>query len=139
MASLFPCLWLSHVTASCRGHHRDPSGTQNVSEHLPGFLQTQMEEELTGVFGWTGLAGLSEAMVWVSTAALRLGDCSWEGTSARALFNASIAGAPHVGVHTDSSIHPDRQAPKALAAEGALCVNAPAIHTDSWCLTLVDV
>lgn len=124
---------------SCLGHLRDMSGTQNVSEHLAGFLQTEMEEELTRVFGRTGLAGLSEAMVWVSTAALRLGDCSRKGTSTRALFNASIAGAAHVGVHTDSSIHPDSQAPEALAAEGALCVNAPAIHTDPWCLALVDV
>lgn len=115
------------------------SGTQNVSKNLPGFLQTQMKEELTRVFGRTGLAGLSEAMVWISTAALRLSDCSWKGTSTRALFNASITGAAHVGVHADSSIHPDSQAPEALAAEGALCVNAPAVHTDSWRLTLVDV
>lgn len=124
---------------SCLGPGRDPAGTQNVSEHLPDFSQTQMEEELTRVFGRTGLAGLSEAMVWVSTAALGLGDCSRKGTSARALFNASIAGAAHVSVHTDSAVHPDRQAPEALAAEGALGVNAPAVHTDSWCLALVDV
>jgi len=115
------------------------AGTQNVSEHLAGFLKTQVEEKLTRVFGRTGLAGLSEAMVWVSTAAFRLGDCSWKGTSARSLFNASVAGAAHVGVHTDSSVHPDRQAPEALAAEGALRVNAPAIHTDSRRLALVDV
>lgn len=98
-----------------------------------------MEEELTRVFGRTGLAGLSEAMVWVSTAALGLGDRSRKGTSARALFNASVAGAAHVGVHADSSVHPDSQAPKAFAAEGALCVNAPAIHTDPRRLALIDV
>lgn len=98
-----------------------------------------MEEELTRVLGRTGLAGLSKAMVGVSTAALRLGDCSWEGASTCALFNASITRAAHVGVHTDPSIHADGQAPEALAAEGALCVDAPAIHTDPRCLTLVDV
>lgn len=120
-------------------HLGDLPGTQNVSEHLPGFLQTQMEEELTRVFGRTGLAGLSEAMVWVSTAALGLGDRSRKGTSARPLFNASVAGAAHVGVHTDASIHADSQAPEALAAEGALRVNAPTVHTDSRRLALVDV
>lgn len=85
------------------------------------------------------MAGLSKTMIWVSTAALGLRDCSWKGPRTRALFNASITGAAHVGVHTDSSIHPDSQASKAFTSEGALCVYAPAIHTDSWCLTLVDV
>lgn len=78
-------------------------------------------------------------MIWVSTAALRLRDRSWKGPRTRALFNASVTGAAHVGVHTDSSIHPNSQASKAFTSEGALCVYAPAIHTDSWCLTLVDV
>lgn len=114
-------------------------GPWDVSEHFPGLLQAQIEEKLTRVFGRTGLAGLSEAMVWVSTAALRLGDGSWEGTSARALFNASVTGAAHVGVHADPSVHPDRQAPQALAAEGALGVNAPAVHADSRRLAFVDV
>lgn len=98
-----------------------------------------MVEELTRVFGWTGLAGLSEAVVWVSTAALRLGDCSWKGTSAGALLNATVAGAAHVGVHTDPPVHADGQAPQALAAEGALGVDAPAVHTDPRGLALVDV
>lgn len=123
---------LGHLT-------ENPSQTHSVSEHIPGFCKPIWQKELTRVFGRAGLAGLPKAMIWVRTAALRLGDCPWKGTGTCALFNASVTGAAHVGVHTDPSIHPDSQASKAFTSEGALCVNAPAIHTDSWRLTLVDV
>lgn len=78
-------------------------------------------------------------MLGVGAAALGLGDGAGEGPGARAHLDGAVAGGPHVRVHTHSPVHADGQAGGALAAEGALRVDAAAVHADAGRLTLVDV
>lgn len=78
-------------------------------------------------------------MLGVGAAALRLGDGAGERPRARAHLDGAVAGGPHVRVHTHSPIHADGQAGGALAAEGALRVDAAAVHANARSLTLVDV
>lgn len=78
-------------------------------------------------------------MLGVSAAALRLGDGAGERPRARAHLDGTVAGGPHVGVHAHSPVDADGQAGGALAAEGALRVDAAAVHANAGCLTLVDV
>lgn len=78
-------------------------------------------------------------MFRIGTAALRLGHCTWERARARAHLDSAVAGGPHVCVHTHSTIHIDSQARWALAAEGALGVDAAAVHANARCLTLIVI
>lgn len=78
-------------------------------------------------------------MFRIGTAALRLGHRAWEWARARAHLDGAVAGGPHVCVHTHSTIHVDSQARRALAAEGALRVDAAAVHANAGCLTLIDI
>lgn len=82
---------------------------------------------------------LSEAVFRIGTAALRLGHCTGERSRAGAHFYGTVAGSPHVCVHTHSPIYIDGQAWRAFAAEGALGVDAAAVHTNTGSLTLIDV
>lgn len=52
----------------------------------------------TWIFGRARLAGLSKAIVWISTAAFRLGHRARERTHAHPLLNSAIAGTTHVSV-----------------------------------------
>ena len=78
-------------------------------------------------------------MFSVGTAALRLGHRTRERARARAHLYGAVAGGPHVSVHTHSPIDIDSQAWRALTAEGALGVDAAAVHTDARSQTLVNV
>lgn len=98
-----------------------------------------VSKDSTWIPGWTGLARFSKAVFRISTAAFWLGHSAWERTRARAHLYGTIAGGPHVCVHTHSSINVDGKARGALAAEGALGVDAAPIHADTWRLTLIDV
>ena len=85
------------------------------------------------------MAGLSEAVFGVGAAALRLGHGPGERPGAGAHLDGAVAGGPHVGVHAHAAVHADGQARRALAAEGALAVDAAAVHADPGGLALVDV
>ena len=85
------------------------------------------------------MARLSKAMFRIGTAALRLGHCTREWTRACAHLYGAVAGCPHVCVNTHSPIYINSQAWWALTAEGALRVNAAAVHANTRCLTLIDV
>lgn len=78
-------------------------------------------------------------MLGVGAAALGLGDGAGERPGARAHLDGAVAGGPHVRVHTHSPVHADGQAGGALAAEGALRVDAAAVHANAGRLALVDV
>lgn len=78
-------------------------------------------------------------MLGVSAAALRLGDGARERPRARAHLDGAVAGGPHVSVHAHPPVNADGQAGGALAAEGALRVDAAAVHANARHLTLVDV
>lgn len=78
-------------------------------------------------------------MLWICTAALRLGHCTREWPWACSHLYGAIAGGSHVCVHTHSPININSQAWRALAAEGALRVDATAIHANARCETLVYV
>lgn len=96
-------------------------------------------KDVTWVSGGAGLAGLSKAMFSIGTAALRLGHCTRERPRACAHLYGTIASGPHVCVHTHSPIYINSQAWRALTAEGALRVDAAAVHTNARSLTLIDV
>lgn len=78
-------------------------------------------------------------MLGVGAAALRLGDGAGKRPGARAHLDGAVAGGPHVRVHAHAPVHADGQAGGALAAEGALRVDAAAVHANARRLTLVDV
>lgn len=78
-------------------------------------------------------------MIGIGTATLRLGNSPREGTGTSSLLDASVTSAAHVGVHTNPSIDANGQSTQALATEGALCVNAAAVHADSWRLAFVHI
>ena len=107
------------------------------SGNLNKFIS--INQDVTRVSGGAGLAGLSKAMFGISTAALRLGHRTGERPRACAHFYGAVAGGPHVSVHTHSPIYINGQAWRTLAAEGALGVDAAAIHANARSLTLVDV
>ncbi len=85
------------------------------------------------------MARLSEAVFRVGTAALRLGDSTRERSRACTHLDGAVAGGPHVCVHAHSPIHIDGQAWRTLTAEGALGIDAAAVHTNARSLTLIDV
>lgn len=93
----------------------------------------------TRVPGGAGVARLSKAVLRIKTAALGLGHRSGERSRTRAHLDSAVAGGPHVSVHAHPPIHVDGEAGGALAAEGALRVDAAAVHADAWCLALVNV
>lgn len=103
------------------------------------FPRSNINQDFTRVPGGAGLAGLSKAVFGISTTALRLGHRTGERPRARAHLYGAIAGGPHVSVHTHSPIYIDGQARGTLAAEGALWVDAAAVHANARSLTLVDV
>lgn len=78
-------------------------------------------------------------MFRIGTAALRLGHRTRERTRAGAHLYGTVAGGPHVCVHTHSPVYINGQAWWALTAEGALRVDAAAVHTNARSLTLIDV
>lgn len=78
-------------------------------------------------------------MLRISTAALGLGHGAGEGSGARAHLDSAVAGGPHVSVHAYPPVHVDGEAGGALAAEGALRVDAAAVHANAGCLALVNV
>lgn len=78
-------------------------------------------------------------MLRISTAALGLGHGAGEGSGTRAHLDSAVAGGPHVSVDAHPAIHVDGEAGGALAAEGALGVDAAAVHADAGCLALVNV
>lgn len=78
-------------------------------------------------------------MFRIGTAALRLGHRAGEGPRTRAHLDSAVAGGPHVCIHAHSPIHVNGQARGAFTAEGALRVDAAAVHANARCLTLVDV
>lgn len=85
------------------------------------------------------LAGLSEAVLGVGAAALGLGDGAGEGPRAGAHLDGSVAGGAHVGVHAHAAVHVHGQARRALAAEGALRVDAAPVHADPRRLALINI
>lgn len=85
------------------------------------------------------MARLSKAVFGISTAALGLGHCTGEWPRTCTHLDGTIAGGPHVGVHTHSSVHINGQAWRALTAERALGVDAAAVHANAGSLTLIDV
>lgn len=85
------------------------------------------------------MARLSKTVFRIGTAALRFGHCTGERPRACAHLYGAVAGGPHVCVHTHSPIYIDSKARGALTAEGALRVDAAAVHTDARCQTLIDV
>lgn len=85
------------------------------------------------------MARLSKAVFGIGTAALRLGHCTGEWPRTCAHLYGAVAGGPHVSVDTHSPIDINGQAWRALTAEGALGVDAAAVHTNARCLTLIDV
>lgn len=78
-------------------------------------------------------------MLRISTAALGLGHGAGERSGTCAHLDGTVAGGPHVCVHAHTPIHVDGKAGGALAAEGALRVDAAAVHADAGCLALVNV
>lgn len=99
----------------------------------------QYEWDFTRVSGGAGIARLSKAMLRISAAALGLGHGSRERSGTCAHLDSAVAGGPHVSVHAHPPVHVDGEAGGTLAAEGALRVDAAAVHADAWCLALVDV
>lgn len=78
-------------------------------------------------------------MLGIGAAALGLGHGAGERPRTRAHFDGAVAGGPHVCVHTHPPVNVDGQARRALAAEGALRVDAAAVHADAGGLALVNV
>lgn len=78
-------------------------------------------------------------MLRIGAATFRLGDGAGKRPRACAHLYGAVARGPHVGVHTNSPVHVDGQTRWALAAEGALRVDAASVHAYAGCLTLVDV
>lgn len=110
-----------------------------MHKKVPQKSSVRWTKEGTWVSGGAGLAGLPKAMFRIGTAALWLGHCTWEWARARAHLDSTVACRPHVCVHTHSSIYIDSQAWWALTAEGALRVDAAAVHANARSLTLIDV
>lgn len=78
-------------------------------------------------------------MFRIGTAALRLGHRAGEGPRTRAHLDSAVAGGPHVCIHAHSPIHINGQARGAFTAEGALRVDAAAVHANARRLTLINV
>lgn len=106
---------------------------------LQASTYLDVNKRYTWVSRWAGLARLSKAMFGISAAALWLCHCAWEGPRASSHLNGSIAGRPHMCVHTHSTIHIHSQTWWALTAERTLWVDAAPIHADTGSLTLVNV
>lgn len=78
-------------------------------------------------------------MLRIGTAALRFGHGAGERPGTRAHLDGAVAGGPHVCVHAHPPVDVDGQARRALAAEGALRVDAAPVHADAGGLALVNV